>query len=49
MQNEHTLFNIQGQIAVITGGSGGLGRAIAYALAGAGVRQFTRHFCGESG
>ena len=33
-----TLFNIQGQTAVITGGSGGLGSIMAFALAGAGVR-----------
>lgn len=38
MQNHHTLFDIQGQTAVITGGSGGLGSGIAYALAEAGVR-----------
>ncbi len=38
MPNYHTLFEIQGQTAVITGGSGGLGSAIAYALANAGVR-----------
>jgi len=38
MPNHHTLFDIQGQTAVITGGSGGLGSAIAYALAEAGVR-----------
>lgn len=33
-----TLFDIQGQTAVITGGSGGLGSIMAFALAGAGVR-----------
>ncbi len=38
MPNHHTLFNIQGQTAVITGGSGGLGSAISYALAEAGAR-----------
>jgi NAD(P)-dependent dehydrogenase (short-subunit alcohol dehydrogenase family) len=38
MPNHHTLFKIQGQTAVITGGSGGLGSAIAFALAGAGAR-----------
>src|SRR6185312_5246141 len=38
MQNHHTLFNIQGQTAVITGGSGGLGSTLAYTLAKAGVR-----------
>ncbi|GAC1403220.1 MAG: SDR family oxidoreductase [Ktedonobacteraceae bacterium] len=38
MPNYHTLFDIQGQTAVITGGSGGLGSAIAYALAKVGVR-----------
>ncbi|GHO85183.1 SDR family NAD(P)-dependent oxidoreductase [Dictyobacter formicarum] len=31
------LFNVKGQTAVITGGSGGLGSAMAYALAQAGV------------
>ncbi len=38
MPNRHKLFDIQGQTAVITGGSGGLGSAIAYALAEAGAR-----------
>jgi NAD(P)-dependent dehydrogenase (short-subunit alcohol dehydrogenase family) len=38
MPDYHTLFDIQGQTAVITGGSGGLGSAIAYALAEAGAR-----------
>ena len=38
MPDYHTLFDIQGQTAVITGGSGGLGSAIAYALAKVGVR-----------
>lgn len=38
MLDYHTLFNIQGQTAVITGGSGVLGSAIAYALADAGAR-----------
>ncbi|MDQ6644212.1 MAG: SDR family oxidoreductase [Chloroflexota bacterium] len=38
MPNHHTLFNIQGQTAVITGGSGGLGSAISRALAEAGAR-----------
>ncbi len=38
MPYHHTLFDIQGQTAVITGGSGGLGSAIAYALAEAGAR-----------
>src|SRR3989475_2933470 len=33
-----TLFDIQGSTAVITGGSGGLGRVMALALAKAGVR-----------
>ena len=33
-----TLFDIQGQTAVITGGSGGLGSIMAFALAGAGAR-----------
>ncbi|GCE09616.1 SDR family oxidoreductase [Dictyobacter aurantiacus] len=32
------LFNVEGQTAVITGGSGGLGSAMAYALAQAGVK-----------
>jgi NAD(P)-dependent dehydrogenase (short-subunit alcohol dehydrogenase family) len=34
----HTLFNIQGQTAVITGGSGQLGRVMSEALAQAGVK-----------
>lgn len=38
MPNHYTLFDIQGQTAVITGGSGGLGRTITYALAEAGAR-----------
>jgi NAD(P)-dependent dehydrogenase (short-subunit alcohol dehydrogenase family) len=38
MPDYHTLFDIQGQTAVITGGSGGLGSTLAYALARAGVR-----------
>lgn len=38
MLNHHTFFDIQGQTAVITGGSGGLGSAMASALAEAGVR-----------
>lgn len=38
MLNHQTLFNIQGKTAVITGGSGGLGSAISYALAEAGAR-----------
>jgi len=38
MVNQHTLFDIRGQTAVITGGGGGLGRAIAYALAEAAAR-----------
>src|SRR5258706_1423369 len=38
MPNHHTLFDIQGQTAVITGGSGGLGSTLACALAKAGVR-----------
>src|SRR5229473_5611042 len=38
MPDHHTLFNIQGQTAVITGGSGGLGSVMARALAAAGVR-----------
>lgn len=37
MPNYHALFDIKGQIAVVTGGSGGLGSTIAYALAEAGV------------
>ncbi|GCF11125.1 SDR family oxidoreductase [Dictyobacter arantiisoli] len=32
-----SLFNVKGQTAVITGGSGGLGSAMAYAMAQAGV------------
>ena len=38
MPHPYTLFNIQGQTAVITGGSGGLGSMMARALAEAGVR-----------
>ncbi|HEY7416131.1 MAG TPA: SDR family oxidoreductase [Ktedonobacteraceae bacterium] len=38
MSNHHALFDIQGQIAVITGGSGVLGRAMALGLAQAGVK-----------
>ena len=38
MPNQYTLFDIQGRTAVITGGSGGLGSAIAYALAEEGAR-----------
>ncbi len=38
MTNLYTLFDIQGQTAVITGGGGVLGSAMAYALAKAGVR-----------
>jgi NAD(P)-dependent dehydrogenase (short-subunit alcohol dehydrogenase family) len=38
MPDYSTLFNIQGQTAVITGGSGGLGRVMARALAEAGAR-----------
>ena len=33
-----TLFNVRGQTAVITGGSGGLGSAMSHALAQAGAR-----------
>ncbi len=38
MSNHHALFDIQGQIAVITGGSGVLGRAMALGLAQAGAK-----------
>ncbi len=38
MPDNYTLFNIKGQTAVITGGSGGLGSVMALALAKAGVR-----------
>src|ERR1700680_4791037 len=38
MPDQHTLFNIQGQTAVITGGSGGLGSVLARALAAADAR-----------
>ena len=38
MPDHSALFNIQGQTAVITGGSGGLGSIMARALAEAGVR-----------
>jgi len=36
--NPQTLFNIQGQTAVITGGSGALGTAMAHALAQSGAQ-----------
>src|SRR5262249_2563795 len=38
MLNAQTLFNIQGLTAVITGGSGQLGRVMAQGLAQAGVK-----------
>ena len=38
MPDHHTLFDVQGQTAVITGGSGGLGSAMTLALAKTGVR-----------
>ncbi len=38
MTDLKTLFNVQGQTAVMTGGSGGLGSVMALALAKAGVR-----------
>ncbi len=38
MPNPQTLFNVQGQTVVITGGSGVLGRAMSLALAEAGAR-----------
>ncbi len=38
MPDNYTLFNIKGQTAVITGGSGGLGSVMALALGKAGVR-----------
>jgi NAD(P)-dependent dehydrogenase (short-subunit alcohol dehydrogenase family) len=38
MQHPHSLFQVQGQTAVMTGGSGVLGKAMATALAQAGVR-----------
>ncbi|MBV9709994.1 MAG: SDR family oxidoreductase [Ktedonobacteraceae bacterium] len=38
MVNIQTLFQVQGQTAVITGGSGVLGQAMAHALAEAGAR-----------
>ena len=37
MPNSHTLFNIQNQTAIITGGSGILGSAMAHGLAQAGA------------
>ncbi|HLI89983.1 MAG TPA: SDR family NAD(P)-dependent oxidoreductase, partial [Ktedonobacteraceae bacterium] len=38
MSDQNILFNIQGQIAVITGGSGVLGRTMALGLARAGAK-----------
>src|SRR5579883_1907513 len=38
MPNIDSLFAIQGQTAVVTGGSGVLGKAMAHALAQAGAR-----------
>ena len=38
MSNHHALFDIQGQVAVVTGGSGVLGRAMAHGLAQAGAK-----------
>jgi len=38
MPDHYSLFNIQGQTAVITGGSGQLGRTMAHGLAEAGVK-----------
>jgi NAD(P)-dependent dehydrogenase (short-subunit alcohol dehydrogenase family) len=38
MKDMHELFNIKGKTAVITGGSGELGRPMAFALAQAGVQ-----------
>ena len=37
MQDGRTLEGLTGRVALVTGGSGGIGRAIALALAGAGV------------
>ncbi len=37
MLNHHTFFNIHGQTAIITGGSGILGSAMAHGLAQAGA------------
>jgi len=38
MAEHHSLFDISGRVAVVTGGASGLGRAIAVGLARAGVR-----------
>jgi NAD(P)-dependent dehydrogenase (short-subunit alcohol dehydrogenase family) len=34
-------FDLDGQVAVVTGGNGGIGRAIAVGLAGSGVTRPT--------
>ena len=40
-------FDLDGQVAVVTGGNGGIGRAIALGLAGAGAKLAIGAECGE--